>query len=135
MALITWSEKYSVKNSTIDEQHKKLIGILNDFHDSMMAGKSNEMVEEILMRLIDYTKMHFGTEEKLMEKYAYPDKRAHEIQHIELVNEVGVYYNKLKQGKKFVNLELADFLKNWLNHHIMETDVKFGKFLFDKGEK
>ena len=83
----------------------------------------------------DYFGYLIPGEEKLMEKYAYPDKRAHEIQHIELVNEVGVYYNKLKQGKKFVNLELADFLKNWLNHHIMETDVKFGKFLFDKGEK
>lgn len=135
MALITWSEKYSVKNSMIDEQHKKLIGILNDLHDGMMAGNSNEILEEILQRLIEYTRFHFSAEEELMGKYGYPDKPVHKAKHIELTHSVGAFYQEMKAGKKFLNIELATFLKDWLNNHILETDVKFGQFLADKGVK
>ena len=135
MALFDWSEKFSVNNITIDEQHKKLISILNDLNDAMLAGKSSEILEEVLLRLVDYTKFHFGTEEKLMVQYGYPEKTVHVTQHNQLTTEVGDFLIKYKQGKKFLNIQLAEFLKDWLNHHILETDKKFGKFLVEKGVK
>jgi hemerythrin len=135
MAYIDFSEKLSVKVSIIDEQHKKLIAIINDLHDAMVAGQGKTIMDDVLARLIDYTKFHFSTEEHLMAQYDYPDRITHETQHIELTTQVGQLYIKVKDNKASVTIETMGFLKNWLNHHILETDKKFGAYLLDKGLK
>ncbi len=38
MALFTWGEQFSVKIESIDEQHKKLIGLLNDAHEALIEN-------------------------------------------------------------------------------------------------
>lgn len=133
MAFINWSEKLSVKVEIIDEQHKVLIAIINDLQEAMQAGKGKDVIENVLSRLIDYVKMHFGTEEKLMVKYAYPDQAYHKGEHFALTSQVGQLYLKVQAGKMIVTIETMDFLKNWLNNHILKTDVKFGEFLISKG--
>jgi len=135
MAFIDFSEKLSVQVSIIDDQHKKLIAIINDLHDAMAAGKGKIVINDVLLRLVDYTKMHFSTEERLMAQHNYPDRLAHETQHIELVSQVGQLYNKVIEGKVSVTLDTMVFLKDWLNHHILETDKKLGAFLAGKGVK
>jgi hemerythrin len=135
MAYIDFTDKLSVKVSLIDEQHKKLIEIINDLHDAMVTGQGKTIMDDVLARLIDYTKMHFSTEERLMAQYKYPDRVTHETQHIELTTQVGQLYLKVQQNKGSVTIETMTFLKNWLNHHILETDKKFGAFLIEKGVK
>jgi hemerythrin len=34
-----------------------------------------------------------------------------------------------------VSIEVMNFLKNWLDKHIMETDQKYGPYLNSKGIK
>jgi hemerythrin-like metal-binding protein len=92
-------------------------------------------MDDIFTRLIDYVKVHFSTEEKLMAQYHYPDRQAHETQHIDLTTQVGKLYLKVKEGKLSVTIETMEFLKDWLNHHILETDKKLGAFLAEKGVK
>jgi len=135
MAYIDFTDKLSVKIAIIDEQHKKLIAIINDLHDAMVAGQGKSVMDDVLFRLIEYTKMHFSTEERLMAQYNYPDRIAHETQHIELTVQVGQLYMKVKENKVSVTIETMAFLKNWLNHHILETDKKFGAFLIQNGVK
>jgi hemerythrin len=135
MAYIDFTNKLSVKVNIIDQQHKKLIEIINDLHDAMAAGQGKVVMDDVLGRLIEYTKMHFSTEERLMAQYAYPDRLVHEKQHNDLTSEVGQLYIKVKENKMSVTIETMDFLKNWLNHHILETDKKFGEYLVSKGVK
>lgn len=135
MAFIDFTEKLSVRVTVIDDQHKKLIAIINDLHDGMAAGKGKIIIDDVLLRLVDYTNMHFSTEEHLMPQYNYPGKNAHEIQHIDLITQVGQLYAKVIEGKVSVTLDTMVFLKDWLNHHIPETDKKMGAFLADKGVK
>jgi hemerythrin-like metal-binding protein len=135
MAFLDFSDKLSVNVPTIDNQHKKLIGIINDLHAGMAAGKGKVVLDDILTRLIEYVDVHFSTEEKLMAQYNYPDAKSHETQHINLTTQVGQLYAKVKEGKLSVTIETMEFLKEWLNNHILETDKKLGKFLSTKGVK
>ena len=57
------------------------------------------------------------------------------MQHIDLTNQVGKLFLKVKEGKVTVTIETMEFLKNWLNHHILETDKKLGAFLVEKRVK
>ena len=60
MDFVVWNEKYSVKISTIDEQHKKLVAIINELYNSMKNGKSKEQLGKTLTDLVEYTKYHFS---------------------------------------------------------------------------
>jgi len=46
MSLIEWSPAYSVKVKKFDDQHKKLIELINQLHDAMKAGQGNAMLGE-----------------------------------------------------------------------------------------
>jgi hemerythrin len=135
MSYIDFSDKLSVKVSLIDEQHKILINIINDLHDAMVDGHGTMVINDVLLRLNDYTKMHFSTEERLMAQYNYPDHLAHESQHIDLIAQIDQLNVKVGDYKMPITMETMNFLLNWLFHHILETDKKFGAFLVEKGVK
>ncbi len=65
MALLIWNQGMSVGVRVLDEDHKKLIAMINELHASMMEGHSNEIVGGVLRRLANYTVEHFQREEKL----------------------------------------------------------------------
>ena len=73
MALLSWNDTYSVKIRKFDDQHKKLIDLINQLHDSMLVGKGKDVMGEVMNSLVDYTKTHFTAEETLMRLHNYPD--------------------------------------------------------------
>ena len=102
MAIINWEKELSVNITELDEQHKKLIDIINDLHNAMLKGKSRDILDKVLDNLIDYTKNHFRSEEILFEKYNYPDYLKHKKEHDDLVKQVLEIQEKYKSGKKNV---------------------------------
>jgi hemerythrin len=38
MPLMTWTPKLSVGVAVLDEDHKKLVGMVNELYDAMQAG-------------------------------------------------------------------------------------------------
>ena len=63
MSLLTWNPAMSVGVRLLDEDHKKLIAMINQLHDGMLAGHSNDVVGDVLRRLVSYTVEHFRREE------------------------------------------------------------------------
>ena len=133
MALITWNSTYSVNVKEIDLQHQKLIALINQLHDGMKAGKGKEITRKILSDLADYTKFHFGYEEKLFDQTKYPDTMVQKRQHSDLVKQVVNYISKFQKGEAILTMELMNFLKDWLMNHIVATDKKYTSFLNSKG--
>lgn len=131
----SWKSSYSVGIPSIDEQHKKLVDLLNSLWDAMSHGHGNEVCGKILNELVNYTMTHFETEERIFAKYAYPDAAAHKFEHEKLRERVKILRADLQSGKAQLSIQLADFLKEWLTHHIRETDMKYSQFLQSKGVK
>jgi hemerythrin len=73
MELIKWKDVFSVKVSEVDNQHKKLIGLINQLYDAMRVGKGREVLGSVLTELVNYTIYHFSTEERLFREYGYPE--------------------------------------------------------------
>ena len=133
MNLITWTDNLSVNIRAIDEEHKKLINMINELHSSMGSGKGKETIGKVLTGLVNYTKTHFASEERLMEKNAYAGYLNHKAQHDALTNQVMDLHAKFQEGKTLVTVEVMNFLKDWLADHIQNTDKKYGPFLNGKG--
>src|SRR5208283_4127594 len=99
MALMEWSDNLSVKVTQIDEQHKKLVGMLNDLHDAMKQGKGGEATGKILDGLIQYVATHFANEEKLMKDTAYPEYLKHKKEHDALTKQALDLQKQFQDGK------------------------------------
>jgi len=135
MALITWSSMFSVGVGEIDNQHKKLIDLINQLNDAMQAGKSTDVLGKVLAELVNYTVYHFGYEESLMGQHKYEDSPAHKDEHKKFVATAGDFKKKFDSGSAVISVEIMNFLRDWLTNHIMKTDKKLGQALGKAGVK
>jgi hemerythrin len=133
MALITWNASYSVKVRKFDDQHQKLVEMLNELHDAMKVGKGKEVMGKVLDKLIQYTATHFADEEKLMQQHSYPDYEQHKKEHNKLVLQVLDVQKQFHGGNAVITSAVMNFLKDWLQKHILGDDAKYGPFLNSKG--
>lgn len=130
--LITWSDKLSVSIDSVDNQHKHLVDMVNELNAAMSTASGNEVMGDILKRLINYTATHFQHEENLMQKHGYPGYAEHKRQHDELVEKVMDLQKKFENGNARMTIEVMMFLKNWLTEHIQGSDAEMGRFLATK---
>jgi hemerythrin-like metal-binding protein len=133
MALMTWTDNYATGIASIDTQHKKLIEMLNQLQDAMLAGKGNEAIAKILDGLVQYTVTHFAHEEQFFAKFGYPESASHKAEHQKLAQQVGEFQAQFKSGKTKLSAAVMNFLRDWLNNHILGSDKKYAPFLKSKG--
>ncbi len=128
-----WSEKYSVNVKQIDEQHKKLIGIVAQLNTAMRQGKGKDIIGKVLEELAKYTITHFKDEERIMKSAGYPDFEAHQTKHQWMNDRVAQLYRDYQDGKVTLSIEVMNFLQSWIDKHIMGTDKQYAPFLNSKG--
>jgi hemerythrin len=133
MSLITWNDSYSVKIKQFDDQHKKLVQMVNELHDAMKVGKGKEVLGKVLDSLIQYTGTHFSDEEKLMVQHKFPEYETHKKEHNKLVLQVLDVQKQFHAGSLTITQPVMTFLKDWLQKHIQGEDKKYGIFLNGKG--
>ena len=128
MAFIDWNEKLSVSVSELDEEHKKLIGMINSLHDAMKTGKGKDLLAKILDEMTQYVLKHFANEEKLMLKYEYPEYKQHKAVHDDFVKTVGELRKK-HDAQLLQAGQLMKTLQDWLVSHITTVDKRYGSFI------
>lgn len=133
MSLITWDSSMSVNVSGIDQQHQKLVAMINELHDAMKAGHGKDALGKILTGLISYTATHFKAEEKYFAEFKYPDAANHIKEHVAFVKKVSDFKNDFEHGRLTVSIETLYFLRDWLQGHIKGTDKKYSSFFNEKG--
>jgi hemerythrin len=133
MSLLAWNDSFSVNIKQVDDQHMKLVELLNNFHDAMKLGKGKEAMGRTLSELLEYTIYHFGTEEDLFKKYRYPAYASHKKEHEALTKQARDLSERFSRGEPVISAETMTFLKNWLQGHTIGSDKKYGPFLNAKG--
>lgn len=127
--MFEWKPEYSVQISEIDAQHQQLFALAGGLHAAMSEGKGKAVLEQSLAQLVDYTKMHFAAEEKFIGSYAYPKAIEHKAEHDKLTDQVLDLQKRFARGEATLSLSLMIFLKNWLEHHIAESDQQYSVFI------
>ena len=132
MPLLSWSGKFSVKIKEMDNQHKKIIGLINYLYDARLANKEYEVLSKIFDELMDYTRAHFGKEEDLMQKYGFPDYLSHKSLHDNLIQSVVKLQKNYYAGNEDISTDVAILLNDWIADHILKEDKKYTPFLNPK---
>jgi len=133
MAFINWDDSFSVNVKEIDAQHKKLVNMLNELYDAMRQGKGKEILGKTISGLIEYTDVHFKTEEKYFDKFGYPETEQHKKEHSDFVQKVLDFKKDFESGKLTLTVKVMNFLKEWLQNHIKGSDKKYSAFFNEHG--
>ncbi len=126
---IKWKDSYSVGVDSLDEDHKKLILLLNQFQVAYKYHTGEEYERHALNELVNYTKYHFEREEKMMAENGYPDLEAHKQLHRDMVTEVERFMADYETRGHEALDGVASYLSNWLINHINGTDKKYQPYL------
>jgi len=134
MPLFQWNPSLSVGLSDIDEQHKKLLNLINDLHEAMKQGKAKQALMGVATALRDYVNTHFSHEEKLMRRYDYPDLPAHLKLHETFVAKL-VKLEEDMAKDILPAVTVARYLTDWYLDHIGKVDMKYAEHIRAKNGK
>ncbi len=134
MPLLVWNDKLSLGLPSIDQQHQRLVEMLNELFDAVQAGRGRDVLGRVLVEVLDYTITHFAYEEQLLVLHGYPDTELHRQEHADLSRQVFTIQQKYCSGASMtLSMEAMNFLRNWLIKHIQGSDRKYAAFLSGKG--
>jgi hemerythrin len=120
--LIEWGPSLLLGVAEIDEQHQGLVGLINRLHEVNATEPSQAEMDAIFADLMAYTKVHFATEEELMRRHSYPGLAEHQTEHRRFIKVLGEFQVQYQKGHRGVIAVMLRFLREWLAHHIPETD-------------
>lgn len=118
---IEWIPSYSVGNNQLDEQHKNLFELINDFFE--VEDKENALA--VFAELKNTVIIHFKTEERYLEHINYPNKTAHIAIHNTMLKKFNLLHKKLQRYDIEIQHKIAMFLYNWLAKHILKEDMDY----------
>ena len=134
---LEWKEEYSLGIETIDNQHKKLLGMINALSDLRATDDLREVSMKVINDMKEYAVYHFKTEEDYFEKFNYEDKDVHKKIHDAFVAKIGDFTDELNKtpDEDIIQFtyKLLDYLQDWLIDHIMGTDRKYADLFKENG--
>jgi len=133
MAYFEWSDELSVNIKKIDEQHHRLVEMINELYEGMKSKQANDILSKILTGMVEYAKTHFATEETYMATYKFPGLAEHKAEHAIFSAKAVDMLARYKINPAYLTAETGLFLKRWLSDHIQGTDKLYAPFLNDKG--
>jgi hemerythrin len=125
--------EHSINVVILDDQHEVLFENIRLLEEAMKRGAGASEVPRTLDNLIELTKFHFPTEERLMRTYKYPLRDSHAIEHKVLSRHLRKMFSLVRAGDCTVAIQLIDLLYHWQLSHVVNWDARMGEYLNDRG--
>ena len=123
---IEWRDGYNTGISGIDQDHRKLVALINELDDVLNKKADLAEIGRIIDELADYTDYHFSREERLMAAVSYENTAQHAYAHAEFGRFVGGMIGEcMISPSEDTARRLKTYLAEWLVDHILDEDMAF----------
>ncbi|MCH4890348.1 bacteriohemerythrin [Acidaminobacter sp. JC074] len=130
-AKLIWHQDFKVGIDQIDNEHAQIIDKYNQLYQHMKKGQGHDYYKELLAFLKTYVQEHFSHEQVLHKEHGYPHAEEHYQIHESFKQSLFEIYDAMDENpipnKMLIQISL--FIKQWLIHHILIEDKKFGDFM------
>ena len=117
----------------MDEQHAVLMDTLNEIRLALVRGQGRDQVSEALNRLIEFTRMHFASEEQLLEQHGFPGVAEHRDAHQKLLGQIEETAMRTLHNDEVRTKSMLLFLRDWYMTHMENLDSQYGDWLNRRG--
>lgn len=124
--IFPWSKNFEIRNEKIDNQHKRLVGLLNEL-GKLLIDDSRIKIEETITQLFEYAEYHFSDEEKYWRQFFRDSSilTEHKNQHDSFLPKVKEIQNQSNNSDTIEEVgSLIHFLIKWLAFHIIDSDKR-----------
>jgi len=121
-----------VGEKSIDAEHDLQMQLLDSLSQAIQRGGELSPMKYILEQFIEFSDMHFLSEQLVMRLHGYPGYEPHLEEHTRLMKKVREIRANLMRGENQPSLVLVKELRDWLMQHIATEDAAFGTFLKTK---
>jgi len=132
MAGLVWSDNCSVGIDSIDGEHRVLFDTIAELESAATQNLDRETVAALLTKLANATREHFSQEEELMKTRSYPGLALHAANHQRLIEKLNAFAARYGPGSQAMDQHAANFLRDWLLHHVQNDDRRLGAWLRDR---
>ena len=125
-----WDPSFSVGIPEIDKQHMIILECITILEEAVerRSGKAGwSQVHSVLGQLSAYVRMHFASEEALMQQHGYPKLGEHSDEHLQFMHDLDML-QKQSLNEDVAHL-LLEFLRAWWHGHVMDSDRQYVPFL------
>jgi hemerythrin len=133
VTLLTWSHDCFVGVQAMDDQHGILMDTLNELRLMLVRGTTRRELCIQLERLIEFTQMHFQSEELLLRQQGFPGTEEHRIAHQGLLARLYSALEHINREEIIHFSTLLEFLPAWYQDHVEQLDQPYGKWLNEHG--
>ena len=133
MTLLTWNHACSVGVRAMDDQHGILMDAINALRLALVRGAGRERISELLDEFIEFTRMHFWSEEQLREQTGFAGLEEHRAEHHRMLADILQSAHRLQYGKGVQLRTLLCGLHHGFLHHIETMDQKYIPWLHKQG--
>lgn len=118
-----WNSRFSVGVNNLDNQHLRIMTIINDMHLAIQLKLPRGSIKALLTELIACIRVHTSFEEQLLKSVDYPAYEEHVKLHDDLRSRLKTLsYVALDENEPELVLI---FLREWWNEHILKEDMKY----------
>ncbi len=129
MSLIDGNSSPVHDTHVMQVEHDVQIKLLSAFGDAVKQRQSAHELEVVYKQLMDYTSVHFLSEQLLMRMYAYPDYELHEQRHTQLMERLDTLQASLANDDRERTLETVQYLRERILGHIETDDAALAQYL------
>ena len=121
-----WKKEYATGVERIDDQHRMLFRMAEDFRAALDEGLGSRVYGLFLQSLDVYAGSHFKFEEECMDRCHCPAAQGNREEHLEFAQVLSRYaQNYAASGFTHADARhLTDTMDNWLVDHICGIDVQ-----------
>jgi hemerythrin len=112
----------------MNAEHHVQLSLLYALREAVSSGQGGN-AQEILERLVDYSKMHFASEQLLMRLYQYGDYEAHLGEHEKMLDRLEALRVEQAAGHDLAVAGGLDAIDAGLVAHIHSEDRTLGRYL------
>lgn len=121
--------KHLLNFDEMDSKHKEFVDIYNS-----KKGEEIEDYKNVMMQILQHTKIHFCHEEDLMLKHKYPRLKEHSDEHKKVLYEMEYFIkgSNTRIGKNILKSYYTQGLPSWFDTHLLSMDSDLSSFLSTK---
>jgi methyl-accepting chemotaxis protein len=133
--LIHWTEAMDNAIEEMDEQHRKIVQMVDQLYIGLRTDKPKKEIKELLKMLVDYTAWHFSSEERYFQEFEFANATAHKKEHDAFMAHIDSFRKKYQAGKiKFYD-DVMRYNKTWIEEHFATADKQYEELFMKNGLK